>query len=478
MRVFTLTIIIALALMVALPGLSDAKTISVSAGGWHVLALDDDGTVWAWGDNSYGKLGIGILGDPTATSGMGDPQKVPIDNVVAISAGGYDSYALKKDGTVWAWGYGGDGRLGDGSSQSSPVPVQVKGITDVISIAAGPFNCYALKRDGTVWAWGINRDGQLGDGTTEPKFVPVQVQGLTDVIKLGERGSYAIKKDGTVWAWGSNTFTGYKDVTGLLGVSDGSSPLLAPVRVEGVDGLQQITSGMYQTISIKRDGSAWAWGSNFYGGLGDGTALDSTSGNIKVVKPSVQTKIDDIAKVSTLMNHCVAVKNDGTVWYWGFYIDRRGIDDNSGLPATGQTGTSTPVNMKNLDHIVDVSAGNYFCVVLKDDGSIWGWGRNDNKVLGNQNSVVVTPSLLFKIAEQVTPTLVAPTATPTLLLPTGAPTATIDPSVDTITPAPSEQQPGNTPEPSRTAGFDFTTVMTLISLALICCLAYSMTKKQ
>ena len=124
-----------------------------------------------------------------------------------ISGGGYHSLALKKDGTVWAWGHNEYGQLGDGTQTLGRLtPVQVSGLSGVIAIAAGEYHSLALKSDGTVWAWGGNYEGQLGDGTTNNKLTPVQVSGLSGVIAIAAsyRHSLALKSDGTVWAWGSN----------------------------------------------------------------------------------------------------------------------------------------------------------------------------------------------------------------------------------------------------------------------------------
>ena len=93
----------------------------------------------------------------------------------AIAAGNSHTVALKQDGTVWAWGNNGSGRLGDGSTTSSRTPVQVADLENVVAIAAGNSHTVALKQDGTVWAWGDNRDGRLGDGTTTNRSTPVKV---------------------------------------------------------------------------------------------------------------------------------------------------------------------------------------------------------------------------------------------------------------------------------------------------------------
>jgi alpha-tubulin suppressor-like RCC1 family protein len=98
-----------------------------------------------------------------------------LTGVTAISVGGFHSYALKNDGTVWAWGWNLYGMLGNGTTTDSYTPVQVSGLTGITAIAGEYLHAIALKNDGTLWAWGPNNFGQLGDGTTTERHSPVQV---------------------------------------------------------------------------------------------------------------------------------------------------------------------------------------------------------------------------------------------------------------------------------------------------------------
>lgn len=137
----------------------------------HNLAGKKDGSVWAWGENTYGQIGDGTTSNrniPALVSGL--------TNIVNVAAGGGHSLAIKNDGTVWAWGNNQNGQLGDGTNTNRLTPVQVSGLSDVMAVAAGMNHSLALKSDGTVWAWGDNSCGQLGDGTTVSKNSPVKVQ--------------------------------------------------------------------------------------------------------------------------------------------------------------------------------------------------------------------------------------------------------------------------------------------------------------
>jgi uncharacterized protein (TIGR03437 family) len=183
------------------------RIVTIAAGGNHALALQDDGTVWAWGTNWTGQLGDGTIAEQQAA-----PVQVRgLEGVVAIAAGSTHSLAAKRDGTVWAWGWNGFGELGDATTTQRLTPVRVSGLTEVVAVAGGGgsvvgAHSLALRRDGTVWVWGHNGSGQLGDGTTTDRLTPVQVAGLSEVaaIAAGDAHSLALKRGGTVWAWGSN----------------------------------------------------------------------------------------------------------------------------------------------------------------------------------------------------------------------------------------------------------------------------------
>lgn len=165
------------------------------------------GTVWAWGAGGHGELGNG------RTDSSETPLRVSnLSGVVAVAAGtgdaGYTTYALLSNGTVWAWGLGASGQLGDGSkAQLSDLPVEVHGLARVVAVAAGGDQGYALRKDGTVWAWGRGGYGELGNGKQSSLYmsaVPVEVHNLARVVAIAASGAsaYALRRDGSVWASG------------------------------------------------------------------------------------------------------------------------------------------------------------------------------------------------------------------------------------------------------------------------------------
>ena len=205
-----------------------------------------------------------------------------------LAGGQYHTVALQSDGTVWAWGWNLDGQLGDGSNASSSVPVQVRDpsgtgfLADVVAVAAAASYSMALRSDGSVWTWGDNATGQLGTGVLgTDSTLPVQVKDasgigtLTAIVAIAAGGDgtghgLALAADGTLWSWGSN-------VQGELGIGSlAITPLPVQVRDPSgagfLTGVTQISAGGRHNLALMNDGTVWAWGDDFHGQLGDGNA--------------------------------------------------------------------------------------------------------------------------------------------------------------------------------------------------------------
>ena len=137
----------------------------------------------------------GQVGDGSKTTRPTPVAVVGIQNVASVSAGGYHSLAIKTDRTVWAWGENGNGQLGNGTNAESLAPVQSIGLTNALSVSAGNRCSLAVKSGGSLWVWGQNNYGQLGDGTIADRNTPWQHTGITNVImaNLGEAHGMALK---------------------------------------------------------------------------------------------------------------------------------------------------------------------------------------------------------------------------------------------------------------------------------------------
>lgn len=353
------------AVPVQVKGLMDI--ISISAGRSHAVALKKDGTVWTWGTNTYGELGDGT----SKSRSIPAPVK-GLSGITAISSScDYSTAALAKDGTVWTWGRNNAGQLGDGTKSNRRTPVRVKGLTNVIAVSAGGGFTVALKKDGTVWSWGSNRFGQLGnESSADFSLKPVQAKNLTGVTEISAGACYAtaLKKDGTVWAWGINYAgqlgMGYekKDLGRGYTISEArNSDQNAPVRVAGMTDVTGISSKDEYTVAVRKDGTVWAWGYNYYGQLGDG------SRGYQNYEASQVEGLHDIKAVSAGISHTVAVQTDGTVWAWG--------NNWFGSFGNGVQTSALPVKAKNLTGITNIEAERLTVTAFKNDGTAWAWGN-------------------------------------------------------------------------------------------------------
>ena len=253
--------------------LSRLRRVRLLATGWsHNLALTRSGQLLAWGFGDAGQLGVGLMAPYTATRGwvMDQPAVVPgIGRPQALAAGVAHSLAVMANGTLWAWGWNGAGQLGLADRINRWSPVMNPYLNGVQQVAAGGSHSLALLGTGVVMAWGLNDHGQLGDGSTVDHSIPAPVFGIgpDEVMTLaaGNGFSLALDSAGHLWAWGAN------DV-GQLGLGT-TTDQTAPQRVPNLPALKAISAGSGHVLALTREGTLFSWGANDCGQLGDGTAI-------------------------------------------------------------------------------------------------------------------------------------------------------------------------------------------------------------
>ena len=256
---------------VQIPGGNWLRTMGDASKG--AFGFKSDNTLWAWGYNYYGALGINWYQNP-GNYGISSPTQVPGTTWKDVSNGNDYVLATKTDGTAWAWGKNSFGYLGLSNTTEKSSPTQIGSNDNWAYMVAGrPYNSMGVKTDGTFWTWGRGNNGALGHNNTSTYSSPRQIPGTwssTHPTKLsaGFYRGMAIKTDGTLWAWGYQA-------SGELGQNNNtnySSPRQIPGTTwESVDNMYNVT------LATKTDGTLWSWGYNNTGELGQNSQVKYSS---------------------------------------------------------------------------------------------------------------------------------------------------------------------------------------------------------
>jgi alpha-tubulin suppressor-like RCC1 family protein len=339
-------------------------------------------TLYAWGRNSCQSFTPpGRLGDNTEIDRSSPVSVVGgFTDWCQVAGGRYHSLGLRTNGTIWAWGANGSCQLGDGTSipRSSPVSV-CGGFTNWCQISAGLCHNLAVRSNGTAWAWGAGVDGQLGNDNTINRNSPVSVVGgFTDwcQVSAGSSHSLGVRTNGTAWSWGTNG-------SGRLGdgcVTSRSSPVSV---VGGFTDWCQVAAGGSTSHGLRSNGTVWGWGYNGQGRLGDndGTVTSRSS------PVSVAGGFTDWCQIAAGPTRAGGIRSNGTLWMWG--LGSQGtIGDNN------NTSRSSPVSVVGgFTDWCQLAVGNVHSLAIRTNGTAWVWGSNSSGTLGiNQNTIIACSS--------------------------------------------------------------------------------------
>ncbi|MFD0279673.1 hypothetical protein ACFVHB_38075 [Kitasatospora sp. NPDC127111] len=375
----------------------------------RVLRPGVPGTALSWGDGDFGQLGDGTAVDHRATPDRvcgAAPCTGPLQDVVAVANGNAHSVALRADGTVLAWGDNTFGEIGNGThdDQTTPTPVCAVGqtapcsafLTNVVAVAAGNVHSMALRADGTVVAWGDNSVNQLGDGTVAQHSTPVTTCGFgcfapldgVTAIAAGGFHNLALLSDGTVRSWGLNSYAQLGNATSTNYAS--AEPVCGdPTCATPLDGITAIAAGAFHSLALRSDGGVHGWGRNTTGQLGDGTTTDrSTPARVCAIGATVPcvSYLTGVAGIAGGESHSAAVTTGGFLRTWGYngygQLGDGTTTDRSTPVRVCAIGVAAPCG-SYLTGATAVTAGFAHTVALRSDGGAVGWGGNAKGQLGD-----------------------------------------------------------------------------------------------
>ncbi len=351
----------------------------------HTCAIQS-GAVFCWGQNTLGQIGDGTTTNalsptPISTSGAITSNS----GITQVAAGTLHTCAIQ-NGTLYCWGYNSDGQLGNGTTTDSSAPVLVSAgamtNSSVAQVTLGNSHTCALK-SGLVYCWGFNGSGQLGDFTTTSRTTPVLVtntgvvSGNNTISQVNGGSAHACAlKNGSVYCWGNNG-------TGQLGTgntTNSSTAVLVTAGAMGNSDVSQIAVG-YSSVCALKNGSAYCWGSNGSGQLGDGTTTNRTSP--VAIDGTAMGGNSGISQIAIANTHTCAIKN-GALYCWGFNNVGQ-VGDNTLTTRSTPTPINTTGGITSNTGISQVMLGASHSCALKN-GAVFCWGYNFAGQLGDNTT--------------------------------------------------------------------------------------------
>ncbi|QZY30042.1 cutinase family protein [Nocardioides coralli] len=333
-----------------------AARTQVSAGGRHTCEVRPDGTLWCWGANGYGQLGVG-----DKTSGATPRQVGSRDDWAGVSAGGMHSCGVRDNGSLWCWGLNYRGQLGLGGRTDKTEPHRVGKSRSWATVSAGWVHTCATRVDGSAWCWGDNDHGQLGNGGSSDSRKPVAVtRGMVwQQLAAGGWHTCGVNQSGEAWCWGRNS-------RGQVG--DGTTTVrLNPARVGGGTDWARVAPAWTHSCGLRQDGSLSCWGGNEGGQVGGGGFGGSAT-------PREVAPGRSWSALDTGVNFSCALDTSQQMWCWG--TGRSGQLD--GAPSSEQ-----PVPVRAGTSWAQLDLGWLFACGLHGPGARpTCWGSDETGELG------------------------------------------------------------------------------------------------
>jgi formylglycine-generating enzyme required for sulfatase activity/alpha-tubulin suppressor-like RCC1 family protein len=347
---------------------ADAGAGSLAVGHGHSCLLRADRSIWCWGSNRLGSVGVKSRQPTQQYQPTAVRVKIPAAKQVAI-ASVQTCFEAEAGGTS-CWG----GRLSD--DDASPQPLMIAGSQRLVSGTAG---C-ALDAGGTATCWGEDANGRLSPGDRDAVRAvfgaKVALRALNTGtpladIAVGDRHTCALARDGRVLCWGLNNF-------GQIALGSEVQELAEPRAVEGLAGVKQIASGSFHSCALDGDGAVWCWGRGDDGQLGIGEVKPPNEFSDKSYspKPTGVEGLDSVRRIAAGASQTCAITGDGALFCWGANDD-------------GQIGNGTaedaraPSRVRGLENVAEVGIGySHACARLASD-DVYCWGDGDDGRLGN-----------------------------------------------------------------------------------------------
>jgi alpha-tubulin suppressor-like RCC1 family protein len=360
---------------------------AVAAGVWASYALLRDGSVWAWGESTYGEIGPGGPAGWPNTSQSNVPIKVTgIGTATAVDAGLYHACALLSNGQVWCWGADSSGELGAGPASTEgyrPTPVRVQGLPSqpVTAIEVADRNsCALIGSNGQVYCWGSNILNQLGPAVSGTSaMTAAQMTGIGSATAVRTGDSTCVLASGGMYCWGDNG-------SGEIKLPEGgvvTTPTSVPFG--GLGTVQQLDLGANHVCAVISN-SAYCWGLNGAGALGDqGTAINAVASPV-----SVDGLGSNASRVAIGQVRSCALLTTGKVRCWGEQADG-GLGNGQSASAS-----SVPVEVLGVSDATGLAYGEWHGCALLGNGSVKCWGRGLEGELGNAASATSATPVTVK----------------------------------------------------------------------------------